>query len=119
MTTFKRAVKYQSKLRLAISAPTGSGKTWTSLLIAERLAEVTGGKIALIDTEHGSASKYEDRFPQFDVLELSSYGPLEYVAAIEAAQQAGYGILIIDSLSHAWMGKNGALEQVDRAGGKS
>lgn len=115
--TFKAAKKYDAKLRLALSAPTGSGKTWTALLIAERLAAVTGSKIALIDTEHGSASKYADRFA-FDVLELDSFGPLEYVAAIAAAQSAGYGILVIDSLSHAWFGKGGALEQVDRAGGK-
>jgi len=79
---FRKAVKYDAKLRLAISAPTGAGKTWTSLLIATRLAEATGSKIAVIDTEHGSASKYADRF-DFDALDLRSYGPLEYVAAIK------------------------------------
>jgi hypothetical protein len=59
-----------TKLRLAISGPSGSGKTYTMLKIASDL----GGRIALVDTEHGSASKYADLF-EFDVLELDSYDP--------------------------------------------
>jgi hypothetical protein len=48
-------------------------------------------------------------------LELDTFGPLDYVAAIGAAAAEGYDVLIIDSLSHAWVGKGGALEQVDNA----
>jgi Ni2+-binding GTPase involved in maturation of urease and hydrogenase len=51
---FKEAIKHQAKLRLAIAGPAGSGKTYTGLLIARSLAN--GGKIAVVDTEHGSAS---------------------------------------------------------------
>jgi hypothetical protein len=114
MTTFQfgRATKARSRARLALIGPSGSGKTFSALSIATSL----GGRIAVIDTEHGSASKYADQF-DFDVLELGTFGPLTYVEAMKAA--AEYDILIIDSLSHAWMGKDGALEQVDRAAKRS
>lgn len=102
---FKKAEKSQSKLRLGIAGTAGSGKTYSSLAIATHL----GKKVALIDTENGSASKYADYF-SFDVLELSDYHPDKFVLAIRAAVEAHYDVIIIDSLSHAWAGKNGALE---------
>lgn len=115
--TFQKATKQQSRLRLALIGPSGSGKTYTALNIARNLGE----KIALIDTEHGSASKYAGDPFVFDTLDLETFEPLTYVAAIGAAEEAGYDVLVIDSLSHAWSGKGGALEQVDNrsgAGGK-
>src|SRR3989442_889357 len=69
--TFHKAVKRDAKLRFAICGPSGSGKTYTLLNLATEL----GGPVALVDTEHGSASKYADLF-DFDVLELDSYDPL-------------------------------------------
>lgn len=107
---FTKASKKQAKLRLAAIGPSGSGKTYTSLKIASHL----GKKIAVIDSERGSASKYAGIF-EFDVLELDSFSPRTYVEAIHAAEEAGYDVVVIDSLSHAWMGKGGALEQVDNA----
>jgi hypothetical protein len=115
---FRKAVKYESKLRLAFIGPSGSGKTMTSLIVAQRLADASGGRVALIDTERGSASKYADLY-DFDVLELESYHPERYIEAINSAQSAGYGVLVIDSLSHAWSGKDGALELVDREAKRS
>jgi len=109
--TFQRATKQQAKLRLALIGLAGSGKTYSALSIAQHL--VPGGKIAVIDTERGSASLYADRFT-FDVLDLERHGPEHYVEAIEAAESAGYDVIVIDSLSHAWAGKDGALEQVDK-----
>lgn len=112
---FKPATKVQSKLRLALYGPSGSGKTYTALRIAKGL----GGRLAVIDTERGSASKYAGDLVSFDVLELDSFAPATYVQAIQAADALGYEVLVIDSLSHAWMGKDGALEQVDRAAKRS
>lgn len=109
---FQRATKKSSRLRLALIGPSGSGKTYTALMVAKGL----GGQTALIDTEHGSAAKYADLF-DFDTLELETFSPLTYVDAIQAA--AAYDNLVIDSLSHAWMGKDGALEQKDRIGKRS
>ena len=92
--------------KAALFGPSGSGKTYTALRIASGL----GGRIAVIDTERGSASKYSDRF-SFDVLDLAQKDIDTYVAAISAAATAGYGVLIIDSLSHAWQE---LLDQVDK-----
>jgi len=109
--SFKRATKEQAKLRLALIGLAGSGKTYSALSIAMHL--VPGGRVALIDTERGSASLYADRFT-FDTLDLERHGPEDYVEAIGAAEDAGYDVIVIDSLSHAWAGKDGALEQVDK-----
>jgi hypothetical protein len=114
MAMFKKATKLQSRLRLALLGPTGSGKTYTAL----RIAKALGLRIALIDTERGSASKYSGEF-DFDVLELETFAPATYVEALRAAEAEGYDVVIVDSLSHAWMGKEGALEQVDKVGKRS
>jgi hypothetical protein len=112
---FKQAIKQEAKLRLAVAGPSGSGKTYTSLSIASNL----GGKIALVDTEHGSASKYADKF-QFDVMEIEPpFHPDRFVKAIHEAQTAGYGVIILDSLSHAWNGTGGLLEVVDGIAARS
>ena len=115
--SFKKATKAQSKLRLAFIGPAGSGKTYSSLRVAAALVG-TSGRIALIDTERGSASKYAHRFT-FDVLELDEFSVDNYIAAIHAAEAAGYDCLIIDSLSHAWVGKGGLLEFVDTVTARS
>ncbi len=108
--TFENAVKSKLKLRLAIIGPSGSGKTYSSLLLASGLSK----KIALLDTERGSASKYADLF-KFSVLELDNFHPDNFIEAIRSAESQKFDLLIIDSLSHAWNGHNGALELVDKA----
>jgi hypothetical protein len=92
---FKKATKKQAKLRLTLDGPAGSGKTYSGLSLA---------------------SKYANLF-EFDSVELEEFSIETYLRTIEMAKGAGYDILIIDSLSHAWTGKGGALEQVDRVGG--
>lgn len=103
MSGFKKAQKSKSKLRLAIYGLSGGGKTFTSLNIAKGFSEVLNERIAVIDSELGSASKYSDRF-DFDVLNLNpkKRDIKSYVSAINEAEQAGYKILVVDSLSHAW-----------------
>lgn len=116
MNMFKTATRSQARLRLGLIGPAGSGKTMTALRIASGL----GGKVAVIDTERGSASLYAgERGLAFDVLELETYGVELFVEAINGAAQSGYSVLVIDSLSHAWAGKDGILEFVDKAGKRS
>ncbi len=111
---FHKAARSQAKARIAIDGPAGSGKTYTALAAASAL----GGKIALIDSERGSASLYADKF-DFDTCTLDRFSPADYVAAIHAAEESGYQVIVIDSLSHAWSGKGGALEMVDAAAARS
>jgi hypothetical protein len=108
----KKAVKYGSKLRLALYGPSGSGKTYTALSIGAAMA---GDKrVAVIDTERGSASKYADLF-DFDVIELDNFHPNTFVEAIREVVKTGqHGVLIIDTISHEWEGKGGALELAGR-----
>ncbi len=117
--TFQTARREKVKARVAIDGPAGAGKTWTALTCATALAK--GGKIAVIDTERGSARLYADTF-SFDVLELPQddrmFSPEVYVDAIKAAEKTGYAAIVIDSLSHAWEGEGGALAQVDEAAAK-
>jgi hypothetical protein len=108
--TFTKATKEQAKLKLAIFGPSGSGKTFTAL----RLATGLGGRIAFVDTERGSASKYADRF-EFDVLNLEQTDIATYCAAIKAAENAGYDVLIIDSLSHGWQELLAEVDKLARA----
>lgn len=114
---FTKATRKKARLRLALTGPSGSGKTMAALNIAKGL----GGKVAVLDTEHGSASLYAEpitlpdgtRFepPEFDALELTApYSPERYIEAIKAAEAAGYDTLIIDSLTHEWSGSGGCLE---------
>lgn len=106
---FTKAVRKAAKLRLALTGPSGSGKTYSALLLAQGL----GGKIALIDTERGSASLYS-HICEFDALDLDPpYTPERFIQAIEAAEGAGYDTLIIDSATHEWSGIGGCLELVD------
>lgn len=103
---FVKAVRKQAKMRLALTGPSGSGKTYSAILLAQGL----GGKVAVIDTEHGSASLYCDLM-EFDVMELAApYSPERYIAAIQEADKAGYDVLIIDSISHEWNGTGGMLQ---------
>lgn len=118
---FQQATKQQTRLRMTLDGPAGSGKTFTGLRFAHALTAAYGGKIALIDTERGSASKYVGESPDgipwaFDVLNLTQFSPEKYTEAINAAGRLGYAVLVIDSLSHAWEGAGGALEMKQRAG---
>lgn len=105
---FKRAQRIQRKFKGCIAGPSGSGKTWTALEIARGLAGESG-RIAVADTEQSSAALYADNFA-FDHVDLPNTSVKAYIEVIEAAAAAGYSVLVIDSLSHAW---EYLLEEVD------
>jgi len=111
---FKKAERKRVKGRVAIEGPTGCGKTWTALGLAQAITAHEGSKVAVIDTERESASIYADKF-DFDVIELDVFSVQSYMDAINAAADDGYSVLVIDSLSHAWAGRGGVLEAVDKA----
>lgn len=103
----RKAERKKAKLRLGIAAPSGAGKTYSALLLAFGL----GGKIGLIDTEHGSGDLYA-HLGDYDIISIEApYTVNKYTQAIKAFEQAGYNTVIIDSLSHAWSGDGGLLDK--------
>ena len=112
---FQKATKKRAKARVALIGPSGSGKTYTALTLAKNL----GKKIAVIDTERGSASKYSGDVAEFDVCELTSFEPKKYIEALHFAAREGYDVIVIDSLTHAWTGEGGILDQKDKKSGNS
>ncbi len=103
---FKPAVKTQLKCRLAIAGPSGSGKSYTALKVASKLSD----KIAVIDTENDSATRYADEF-KFDHLNLRNPSIKDYLDAMTAAVTGGFGCLVVDQASAAW---DWAKQEVDR-----
>lgn len=121
--TIKRAQRSQAKLRLAMAAVSGAGKTMGALRVAKGLVQMlidTGqleggieGKICLVDSERKSAQLYAHVVP-FDTIELEPpYSVDRYQQALQEVEQAGYVICIIDQISHAWAGPGGQLEFID------
>ena len=102
----RKAKRSATKLRLLLTGPSGSGKTWGALQIAKGL----GGRTVVIDTEEGSSDLY-DTLHDFDVIDLRPpFSPERYIEAITAAEQAGYDVIIVDSVTHCWSGAGGCLE---------
>lgn len=110
MSLFKKAERKKAFLKIALTGVSGSGKTYSALQLAQGL----GGKIAMIDTENGSGELYSN-LCEYDVAPMSApFTPEKYIDYIHEAEQAGYNVLIIDSLSHAWAGEGGILDFVDK-----
>lgn len=108
---FKKANKAAAKLRLALAGISGGGKTYTALAIAKGI----GGSVVVIDTENNSSTKYSDVF-SFDQGDLKDFTPEGYISAIKSAENAGYDIIILDSLTHAW---ENAKDEASNAAAKS
>jgi hypothetical protein len=105
----RKAKRSATKLRLLLTGPSNSGKTWGAILIAKGL----GGRCVIIDTEQGSSDIY-DSLHDFDVIDLKPpFTPESYIDAIQTAEAAGYEVIVVDSISHEWSGKGGCLELVD------
>lgn len=105
----KRATRKQVKLKLNISAPSGAGKTYGALLMAKGLVG-EWSKIAVIDTENGSASLYE-HLGDFLTIDLQApFSPERYMQAIDMCIAQGVECIIIDSSSHEWSGAGGCIE---------
>ena len=104
--SFQKAQRIVKKARIGICGPAGSGKTLTALKVGAGL----GQRIALVDTENNSSVLYADRI-DFDVLNIEPPFEIDkYIKAIHQAEAAGYDVLILDSISHAWAGEGGLLD---------
>lgn len=112
-----KAVRRAVNMIISIAGVSGSGKTYSGLLLAAGLAGPTG-KVGFLDTENGRGVMYADSpgivaaFPQgYDYAELTApFHPNRYIEAIDSFERAGYNVLVIDSGSHEWEGIGGCTE---------
>ena len=119
----KKAKREKIFAKVALMAPSGGGKTYSSLRLATGMAEEikkqTGkdARILLGNTEQKRGYYYANEF-DYDIVDIDApHNPEKYVEFIEFAVSEGYDILIIDSSSHEWEGKGGCLELQQQAGG--
>jgi hypothetical protein len=109
MNQISKAARSKCKLKAAIQGASGSGKTYSALLLAYGLTN-DWSKIVVIDTENGSANLYAE-LGDYSVLNLAApYTPEAYSEAIDLAAKNGFECIIIDSLSHEWSGQGGVLD---------
>ena len=102
---FVKAKREKVWLKIQIGGPSGSGKSFSALLLGTGIEKHTGGGIAFISSEKSRTLYYADKF-NYDVLELDDYSPEKYIQAIDEAISAGYKVIIIDSTSHEWQWLN-------------
>ena len=97
----RKAERKQVKLKLNLSAPSGAGKTMSALRMAKGIVG-DWSKIAVIDTENGSASLYS-HLGDFNTIDLQPpFRPEKYAEAIDLCYKSGMECVIIDSTSHEW-----------------
>ena len=105
----RKSNRSQAKIRIALQGASGSGKTYSSLLLAYGLCQ-DWSKIAVIDTENQSADLYS-HLGQYNVLTLQPpFSPERYIEALSTCEASGMEVIIIDSLSHEWEGEGGILD---------
>jgi hypothetical protein len=116
---FKKAKRERIWIKVLLGGPSGSGKTYSALKLASGISKKCGSRIAAIDTEAGRIRYYADEF-DFDDEQLGApFTPEKYIEAIEEAIDAGYKIIVIDSITHEWKGKGGCIEIHDKIPGNS
>lgn len=107
---FNEAKREAVPLMVGLIGPSGSGKTYSALRLATGIQQVTGGDIAVVDTESRRALHYADTFRFRHVPFDPPHSPLDYVSAIEHCVSKGAKVLVVDSTSHEWEGMGGVLE---------
>ena len=119
----KKAKREKIYAKIALMAPSGGGKTYSSLRLATGMAQEiekeTGkkAKILLANTEQKRGYYYANEF-EYDIVDVDApHEPEKYVDLVDFAVSEGYDILIVDSTSHEWEGKGGCLELQQKAGG--
>ena len=114
--TFQPMTRERIPLLIGLAGGTGSGKTFSALTLARGIAQ--GKPFAGIDTENGRMSHYADLFPECETAQITPpFRPAKYADAIEAADKAGYPVVVVDSASHEWYGDGGCLDWHDELEG--
>lgn len=107
------AVRATLPLLLGVAGPSGSGKTFSALRLATGMQRITGGDIAVVDTEAKRATAYDKIF-KFHHLDFAPpFGPLDYLEAIDWVLKKGAKNVIVDSMTHEHSGEGGVMDQVN------
>lgn len=115
-TTFKPAKRENVPLLIGLDGASGSGKTYSALLLADGIAGEIGkahnreGRVFFIDTERGRGLHYADDFAFMHAEINPPFRPDAYGKAIADAEKAGADVIVIDSFSHEWEGEGGVRE---------
>lgn len=97
----RKSERKQAKIKLAIQGASGSGKTYSSLLLAYGITN-DWTKIAVIDSENGSADLYA-HLGSYNILNLCApFTPENYIEAIDVCEKSGMEVIILDSISQCW-----------------
>lgn len=101
--TITHATREQIYVKALIGGPSGSGKSYSALRMATGIAnrEGEGTKIGYIGTEGMRDKLYANEF-SYDLISLEEYSPDYYEAALDAFLEAGYKVIIVDSMTHLW-----------------
>lgn len=111
---FRPAERASTHARISLSGPSGSGKSYTALAMAHGFSDPDHGRIAVIDTERGSAAKYAGLNDwSFNTVTPHAFSPTSLIDLLAIAAGGGHDVVIIDSFSAYWSGVEGMLEQVD------
>lgn len=107
MAGFRKAKAEQAAIKMGIYGPPGSGKTFTSLLIAEGLANASGKRIAYVDTERGTdfyckAAPRSIHPEPFDFDALYTRSLTEVLKSVQSIKPEEYGVIVLDSVTHLW-----------------
>jgi hypothetical protein len=107
--SFRPAIREQVGLLIGLAGASGSGKTFSAMRLASGITD-KGKKFAVIDTEARRSLHYADQF-NFDICDLHPpFRPSNYADAIQAADKAGYKVIVVDSMSHCWASQGGVLD---------
>ena len=122
---FKKATRDNIWAKILLIAPSGGGKSFSALTVAEGIKDAynekngTDTRIAFIGSEQSRDRYYAKEF-DYDLLQLSApFTPESYITAIDEAINAGYKTLVIDSITHEWSGQGGVLEIHSKIPGNS
>jgi hypothetical protein len=97
-------------ISFGLAGATGSGKTYSALLVATGMRRVLGGQIHVIDTEAKRAKKYVKDFDFVHVPFVPPHGPLDYLRVFRQCVDHGASVIVVDSMSHEHEGDGGVAE---------
>jgi len=121
---FKKASPQQARFKAGFYGKQGSGKTFTSLLVAEGLAARDGKRVAYVDTERGTdfyAQAVAERRVHpaaFDFDALYTRSIYEVIDAVESLDTKTHGVIVLDSITHLWEAAQAAYDGKRMANGQ-